>query len=78
MAHFQLRVLRRDPERRGIETDSCWIESETPEQAISKAESVLASECTELPGVAMLSDAVGALVWSKRKDMPRPEDFSRS
>jgi hypothetical protein len=77
MPRFQLRILRRYPDgRSGVATDSDWIEADTAEQAIAQARSITDTVLAGTPGISMLSNAQGGVLWSIRKDMPRPDNLA--
>ena len=73
MPRYQLRVLRRlkggaDP----VETTHTWIEATDGAGAIAQAVRQAEAALKGWSGVAMLMNEAGAMLWSVRKDLPRP------
>jgi len=73
MPHYQLRVLRRSKDGAGpVETTQAWIEATDGPSAIVRAAHQAEAALKEWSGVAMLMNEGGAMLWSVRKDLPRP------
>ena len=74
LERFQLRTLRRPMDGRGrIETQHTWIEATSASEAIAQGAFLVEAVLEGCSGIAMLTNDTGALIWSMRKGMPRPE-----
>lgn len=73
MPRYQLRVLRRRKDSSSpVETTHAWIEAVDGARAITHAMRQAEAALTGWSGVAILMNADGAMLWSVRKDLPRP------
>jgi hypothetical protein len=76
MPRYQLRVLRRSKDGTGsVETTHAWIEAVNGAQAITQAIRQTEVALTGWSGVAMLMNEAGAMLWSVRKDLPKPREL---
>ena len=73
MPRYQLRVLRRVKNGTApVETTHAWIDAVNGARAIAQATRQAEAALTGWSGVAMLMNEGGAMLWSVRKDLPRP------
>ena len=73
MPRYQLRILRRlKDSTQPVETTHAWIEAVNGARAIAHAVRQTDAALKGWSGVAMLMNEGGAMLWSKRKDLPRP------
>ena len=73
MPRYQLRILRRLKDGgQPVETTHAWIEAVTTARAIAQAVRQTEAALKGWSGVAMLMNEGGAMLWSVRKDLPRP------
>ena len=73
MPRYQLRVLRRLKDGTSpVETTHAWIEAVNGARAIAQAIRQTEVALKGWSGVAMLMNEGGAMLWSVRKDLPRP------
>lgn len=71
---YHLRIARRRPEG-GVDTEGVVFDSAEEEGAIAHATELTEQILDGKPGVAVLSDAIWGIVWSRRHKMPAPPLF---
>jgi hypothetical protein len=71
MPEYRLQVARRRPQG-GVDTDFASFDAETDEAAIGRAAELSVQILGGQPGVSILIDPTGWMIWSERQKMPAP------
>jgi hypothetical protein len=71
MPEYRLQIARRR-QQGGVDTDFVSFDAETDEAAVDRAAELSTQILGGQPGVSILVDPTGRMIWSERQKMPAP------